>query len=835
MAQVTSGRVNSGTLKHSYFYVKWQQASQSTTGNSTTINWQAGLNTGGATSNYDYWYSNAVKINSVYINGTNVCSGTYSNVGLDKGKDYQLASGTVTIPHNTDGKKTFTVSISGWLYTYGDTSGSNNFELVAIPRYATSNQSLNSKTETTIKMNWSSDSTIDYIWYSTDWGTTWKDVGSVNATSGSYTISKPSNSDNNLSPNTTYNIITKVRRKDSQLGTNSSKLSVTTYNYPHCTNAPNFIIGDSVTVEFYNPLNRTFTMTMIGADNSTILTTPTSGTNRPSAGGDTSITNLYKSIPNAKSGTYKIKVEYGSSSITKTGGTYSIKGTETPTFNNFTYKDTNSTVTDVTGNNQVLVKGLSNLQVTISSANKMVANYSANPSKYIATIDTLNVSKDYATSEINLPMGTLINSGTKRLTVTAYDSRTLTKAVYKDITIYDYAKPVINVTLTRLNNFEAETTLKVSGTYTRLTIGGTDKNTINSVQYRYREVGGSWGSWTNLNTTVTSGKFTCNDVILSLDNTKSFEFQIQVKDELQTNSSTKTLNIGLPVFFIGSNKKGVGINDFPKKGEALKVKDGDIVLEKQAPKVVATNGTNSVSLHVGAGGVNRGVYDDTDLKWLMYNDGKDVYLNSNLYPMSRGYNNEVANADLFDDVEEGESFYRSGLYSANVSSTWYNIINIRHRNGHADGLDYGLQIRKPFGLNSTMQIRSQNAKTWSGWEAIFRSKTLYYNSSGTTGTVTLNETSSNFSFIDIFYVDTLTNRQNSKRIDLNVSKNFVLDGMSYDSSSQISINYTTNYSISGTNITVSSHASFNRSYHTGVIAGDVNTNLVKILKVVGYR
>jgi hypothetical protein len=71
-------------------------------------------------------------------------------------------------------------------------------------------------------MNWSSDSTIDYIWYSKNNGTNWTAIGSVNAKSGSYTIS-------NLSPSTTYQIKTRVRRQDSQLTTDSAALSVSTY------------------------------------------------------------------------------------------------------------------------------------------------------------------------------------------------------------------------------------------------------------------------------------------------------------------------------------------------------------------------------------------------------------------------------------------------------------------------------------------------------------------------------------------------------------------------------------------------------------------------------
>lgn len=127
---VTSGRVETGTLRNSKFYVTWQQKEQNIPENYNDINWQAGLNNG------DTWLSNAVKINNVVIDGETVSQGgTWSNI-TTKG-DVQLLSGTKRIYHNNDGKKSFSISISGWLYSYSNTSGSGIFELVDIPRQAT--------------------------------------------------------------------------------------------------------------------------------------------------------------------------------------------------------------------------------------------------------------------------------------------------------------------------------------------------------------------------------------------------------------------------------------------------------------------------------------------------------------------------------------------------------------------------------------------------------------------------------------------------------------------------------------------------------------------------
>lgn len=132
---VTSGRVNTNKISKTTFYVEWQQTSQSTANNETYINWQAGINTG-TSSSHDNYYSNAVRINSVKINGTTVSNGgTWSNIKV--GNDYQLLSGSATIPHNADGTKSFTVEISAWTYSSSNYSGSDTFTLNNIPRQAT--------------------------------------------------------------------------------------------------------------------------------------------------------------------------------------------------------------------------------------------------------------------------------------------------------------------------------------------------------------------------------------------------------------------------------------------------------------------------------------------------------------------------------------------------------------------------------------------------------------------------------------------------------------------------------------------------------------------------
>ena len=227
-----------------------------------------------------------------------------------------------------------------------------------------------------------------------------------------------------------------------------------------------------------------------------------------------------------------------------------------PTFTNFTYKDTNESVTSVTGDNQVLIKGLSNLKVEISATNKMIANKNTTAKNYITTIDKVNVSTNYSDSDLLIDLGNLSVSGNQRLTVRAYDNRNNSTPVNKDIYIIDYDKPIINATALRLNNFENTTTLSVSGTYSKLVINEVSKNTITSSKYRYRETNGEWTEWNNLTFTIQDNKFTCEDVILNLDNSKSFEFEIKVNDNL----INVFVSVGEAIFFISTNKKTCFIN-----------------------------------------------------------------------------------------------------------------------------------------------------------------------------------------------------------------------------------------------------------------------------------
>lgn len=536
-----------------YFQLKCTQKSNGGAENSSTITWTL------SAIGDDEWMSTGPT--KVIINGTTVYSLERKGYGYGKFPVAQgSVSGTIVIPHEDDGSKKITVTFSTAVYYTAVKEYSDEWTLDKIERYAdiTSFEKSN-VTETGVKISWVSDSKIDLIQYKKGSGS-WTNIATPNASKGSFTIS-------GLTPNTEQNIDVRFRRDDSQLYTNVSVGSFKTYDYPHCTNAPDFVIGNAVTLTFYNPLKREFDFSIEGNGVHIYNWTGNTGTTYKGINGEIAVTALYDSIPNQPSAKYIVETVYNGDIFRQTqGGTYSVDESKCkPTFTAFAYKDTNTAVTEVTKNNQVLVKGLSNLSVEITEPNKMEAKNSADEKYYSVSIDTLSAKKNYSETEtVTIPVGVVSSVGTKRLNVRAYDSRGLnTLAPVKDITVYDYKKPTINASATRLNNFEAQTTLKVSGEYSRLTIGGADKNTIKSVQFRWREKGGTWSSYISLTATLSAGKFTCADVSLTFNNTKAFEIEVKVTDNFDSLTASTvplTVDIGQAIFFISSNKKTCYVN-----------------------------------------------------------------------------------------------------------------------------------------------------------------------------------------------------------------------------------------------------------------------------------
>lgn len=200
---------------------------------------------------------------------------------------------------------------------------------------------------------------------------------------------------------------------------------------------------------------------------------------------------------------YVLKTYSDSSKTTQIGSDVSLNGIFTfvkskmlPTFNNFTYADVNTLTTALTGNNQIVISGYSNVKITISTANKAVGKKAATISGYTFQ-DGLTEAYSSST-EVTHPLNKYNYSGV--LSVTAKDSRGFSTTAKKALTnwVSNYTTPVLsNVTTIRKNGMETETYLGLdlklwNGNYNN----SNRANDVIKFQYRSKKHGETtWGSW----------------------------------------------------------------------------------------------------------------------------------------------------------------------------------------------------------------------------------------------------------------------------------------------------------------------------------------------------
>ena len=542
---VTSGSFNTTSYSNRNLVFSWSLQSQSIESNTSVISWT--LKGGGSASGY-YLTQNI----TLTINGVTVYShGQSPQIKLWNGTT--VASGTASITHGTTGTKTFSASCTAGIYEWSpNVSGSGSWELPTIPRYASVSQSLQSKTETTAVIKWTSDSTCDKLWYSTNNGSTWTSVTISNSSSGTYTIS-------GLTANTTYQVKTRLRRKDSQLTSDSTALSVTTYAYPFANSMPDFVIGNSLTVGLYNPLGRTVTIDMIMADNSEKSAGGTwSGTTVQPFNSSAWQTALYASIPNAQSGRYKIRVTYGGYSVTSNGGTYSVNPSDClPEIGGVTYKDIDSSTTGITQDDQKIVRNTSIVRYTATglagakSATIASASVSVNGQTYAMTVSGSTATGGDA----------VINSGMNvDATVTVTDSRGLTASKKVTVTMLDWYLPSAIITLNRRDNYYTATDCKVDADIAYV-------DGLNTVTITFKAKISGTSGWTVTGTMQDNVTSTFN-----LDNTYAWDILISLVDRFGgTTSYNLHISRGMPIIYFDRIKSSVGVNCFPKDNQSLEL------------------------------------------------------------------------------------------------------------------------------------------------------------------------------------------------------------------------------------------------------------------------
>lgn len=249
-------------------------------------------------------------------------------------------------------------------------------------------------------------------------------------------------------------------------------------------------------------------------------------------------TSFYAQIPNAKSGvgtvycdTYSGTTLIGTSSCNFTAYTDESKCKPTVTA---TIVDSNSTTVSLTGDNNKLVKFVSNAKVTINATAK---NSSSISSRSVSCGD----GKSGSGTEVTLNK---VESG--NFTVSATDSRGYTTSITISKTLINYVNLTLNHTFYRPEPTTGEVKLQLSGNYFNGSFGATNNSL--TVKYRYKESGGTYGDYQTVAVTITNNTYSLNlSLGTGFDYQKSYDFEIVATDKLNTVTKTAHVSEGIPM------------------------------------------------------------------------------------------------------------------------------------------------------------------------------------------------------------------------------------------------------------------------------------------------
>lgn len=777
--------------------------------------------------------------NSTKIDETSTINASSPNAYIS------IARGTIEVTHNEDGTKTipFSAQIQGSSYGVS-ASISGNFTLNKIDRYAKFSKSwVYGTTLNTVDVLYRPDRTIIAVQYSLNGGA-WANISTV---SGNW--NSPNNDViyrvSNLNPNTKYTIKTRIQNNGG-LWTESPTMNFTTKDIARLTDTPNVNIGSSHVVKWTNPGGATTSLKLCKT-NSTVIQdfgtiTGTQKTITPTA------SKIYPLTP--KSNTITLRYIITSVQNGKTYTSYrDCKFTvvnSNPTFSNFEYADINSTTINLTGNSKTIVKGHSTVRATISTANKAIAKNSATMSKYRLSIGDKKEEKAYSsTAAVTLDIAK-VNANT--ITVYAIDSRE--NSTPKQITPSKYLAyesiKIASISATRTNNVGSETTLTFSGYIWNLSFGSV-ANDIVSCTYKYKKTTAT--SWKTGTTTLRptksgnsfsfSGKISGDLGASGFDIDESYNIQVFISDKLTNNNSSPAsfiLGSGTPALAIYKNNVAVGQEYDVNRTEKMQI-NGSVF--SQGPNYYKSTGLKQ--LPSGTDGLDYWKALENGIYWYANTESPENMPSPWGWVIRMGYSPGGDFNVLFFTQSSGPIYRKSGNGSTvtswlklngDAASKGIKTLSAKTNTGWTNQTDGdSFLITKAFMAfwNGRYSNTGSNLTYCHQGEIQAKPVVLFNSPSGVSGTVTLSETSANFSYIEIFFRDSTNgNPFSSVKVFSPNGKKVSTSVLSPDTTN-IRANVR-RLSISGKTITVEY---YRVNYFP--VGGEYGVNEQQIFKVIGYR
>lgn len=557
---IATNHFSNSTVDETWMDFNWS-ASQNKNDNYSSVSWEVR-----AKRTNSHW----VKFYNVYLN----INGDVRNLSGQYYNDTVIASGSFTVWHNSTGDGSFSMSMSANVYysNGGNISGSGTCWLDKIPRYLNSiNIYNNGSSLNSISVKWTCDPNRDWTQYSLNGGG-WTDAGdsvSSDNRSGTFTIG-------GLQPNTTYSVKVRLRRTDSKLWSESGTINIATKNKATIISQnDNFSVNsdNALIVKCDNPSGNQIAY-FLDCPSGTRRLTSAKTTNTSYTWSAAQILSMLQYIKTSNSSSIKIGIiTYGNAEYySEKVGTLNVVNSN-PIFSNFTYQDTNNATTALTGNNQIIIKGYSNVKGIISTANKAIAQNSADMSKYRFIIGDVQKEANYSSdSEVGI---TISNANNNVFNMYAIDSRgnstlkTISPSTYK---AYSNINIKSAVAQRQNNGIGSSVVLTFAGDIWNNSFGSV-QNEITSCIYKYKKTNSN--TWLTGKTNImpdVKGQSYSKSILIKGDKgaegfevSSSYNVQIIIKDKLSTYTYELLIGTGKPGIAITAN----GIAFFNMYDESL--------------------------------------------------------------------------------------------------------------------------------------------------------------------------------------------------------------------------------------------------------------------------
>lgn len=500
---------------------------------------------------------------------------------------------------------------------------------------------------------------------------------------------------------------------------------------------------------------------------------------------------LYKLIPNSPTGTMTATLTtYSSNSTSAQIGTVSSKTFTVTVPSNVVPSVGTITLNPVDINGQnILVQGKNRLTISVSGctagSGSGIKSYTFSGPGISTT--TTNTS---ATSG-----GTISNTGTLTYTVKVTDNRGRTDSKTATITCYAHTAPSIKLNAYRVAS-STGTTEDDSGTYVRcafnLTFASVNSTNDTTVKIYYKKSTAT--TWSSV-TALTDSKNTSGSYTLSSINAEStYVVYATVTDNYSGSDQSSSVTIFSAKRILNISNDGTGVA-FGKMAEEPNCVDVPKLISRDSITVAKNNA--GIYVTNAAGEVEPGIYKNSDNLWIGAKATNNSHITGGTF-ISAGDNvNGIYVSKLVDDTRTNYLVLDANNYTTYVT-------------------------QKP--------------------------TSLYNNTSGTNGTITLSSSAANFTYLEIFYADNNKSQPSSVKVYSPNGKYVSMSCIEPSTTNTEPRVYirTSGWTISGTSMTVgrTDLDGANRGVYTQLYknAGGTNVdvslsanNYIKIFRVLGYK